>query len=135
MKHSILEKALRAYVSMADASELPAVLDAIEELAVTKERATAVLEASDNCLLIPETAWCEFCAGITYDQYGLLARQANGMVTYDNFRSVVEHTFNFVDQMANNLFLSVFELNRDLWDENEKDGYNNPDGTYNMSKI
>ena len=135
MKHSILEKALRSYVSKADASEMPDVLDAIEELAVTKECAADVLEAADTCLLMPETVWCEFCAGFTYDMYGRLARQTNNNVTYDSFRSAVEHTFNFVDKMPNDIFLSVFELNRDLWNENERTDYNNPDGSYNTSKV
>lgn len=135
MKHSILEKALRSYVSKAEVSELPDVINALNELAVIKERAADVLETSDDCLMMHDTVWCEFCAGFTYDMYGRLARQTNNKVTYDNFHLTAEHTFNFVDKMPNDIFLGVFELNRDLWNENERTGYNNPDGSYNTSKV
>lgn len=134
MKYSILEKALRAYVSEAEASELPEVINALNELAVVKELATDVMDGSDDCILQDETVWREFSACVTYDCYGRLARQTNNTVTYESFRSAVAHTFSFVDQMPRNYFLSAYELNKDLWNENEQDGYNNPDGTYNMHK-
>ena len=134
MKHSILEKALRSYVNKAEVSELPDVINALNELAVVKELATYVMEDSDNCILQAETVWEEFSASVTYDIYGRLARQTSDNVTYDSFRSAVEHTYCFVEQMPRDYFLGVYETNKALWDENEQTGYNNPDGTYNMNK-
>ena len=118
MKHSILEKALRSYVNKAEVSELPDVINALNELAVVKELATYVMEDSDNCILQAETVWEEFSASVTYDIYG----------------SAVEHAYCFVEQMPRDYFLGVYETNKALWDENEQTGYNNPDGTYNKNK-
>ena len=64
---------------------------------------------------------------LTYDDYGLLKRK-NGTVSFELYSETVRDKYD-LDLSDEVLELGYYFI-RDLWNDNERYGNNNPDGTF-----
>lgn len=64
---------------------------------------------------------------LTYDDYGLLKRK-NGTVSFELYSETVRDKYDL--ELSDEVLELGYYFIRDLWNDNERYGNNNPDGTF-----
>lgn len=125
MELNIIKTALQHYLTSGDCENVAAVAKAIDNC---DELIANGVDENDTVHIVSTTSLTELLNCTTYDDYGRLARLTNNVVSFDHYATRVRH-FTLRDLTDDTLQLGYYFL-RDLWYDNERDGYNNPDGTF-----
>lgn len=89
-----------------------------------------------NILMVPENTIHDMLNELTYDTYGRLRRDCIGLSVADidacrsSYVAVTEHDYPGIPRAS---LLSMCDFLEDLWEDNEAEGNNKPDGSYNKS--
>lgn len=133
MKIELIKKALRNYVISAECSndERDDVFDALDEIAETVERYDGIELWKGDALIVPLPTIIDILNEMTYDDYGKLAKIHNGVAPFEYYAHVVrdEHCDGMA-MLTDRQLRCGYDLLSDLWDDNDKDGSNNDDGTF-----
>ena len=83
----------------------------------------------DDCHILAENDVINLLNVTTYDVYGRLYAANNGNVTFEQYANKCRTYLEW--ECASDTTLKVgYEFISDLYSDNEKDGYHNPDGTF-----
>lgn len=133
MKIELIKKALRNYAASAECpnNERNDVFEALDEIAETVERYDYMEMWKGDALLIPLPAVIDILNETTYDDYGKLARIHSGIAPFEYYAHKVrkEHCDGF-GMLTDRQLRCGYDLLSDLWDDNDKNGSNNDDGTF-----
>ena len=89
-----------------------------------------------NILMVPENTIHDMLNELTYDTYGRLRRDCKSFSAADlagcriSYVEAVGHDYPGIPRAS---LLSMCYFLEDLWEDNEAEGNNNPDGSYNKS--
>jgi hypothetical protein len=100
----------------------------LEALVDCDELISRGVDENDTVHIVSTTSLTGLLNCATYDDYGRLARLTDNVVSFDHYANRVRY-FTLRDLTDDVLQLGYYFL-RDLWYDNERDGYNNPDGTF-----
>ena len=127
MKYSELNTLLKdTYLANATRDELKDLQEAFEA------RGEALSDFS--VLVVPEATIHDMLNELTYDTYGRLRRDCKSFSAADiaacriGYVEAVGHDYPGIPRAS---LLSMCDFLEDLWQSNEDESYNNPDGTYN----
>ena len=130
MKLELLKTALEHYVLSADCSEdnRKNVFEAIAECNELIERYESRDIWKDTVYLVSSESLSDLLNLATYDEYGKLARIHNGNVPFPYYADKVrkwQHT-----DLTNRSLELGYDIVSNLWHDNEEQGKNKPDGTF-----
>lgn len=141
MKMDMLKEALNMMYARGDHEpEIKAeIKSALEELQTTMDLWG---DRADNyeleARLVPEESMAELININLYNMYGRMMRENRNLVEFDLFvcgcrgGSVYADGFEYLSDKA---LRGGYEFIRDLWQDNESNGSNNPDGTFDAGKF
>jgi hypothetical protein len=129
MKLEILKKALEHYILSADCSEADRqnVFDAIAECNNQIERYYSRELWMDTVYIVTSDSMHTLLNKVTYDNYGKLKKSC-GQVPFEWYAEDVRKAFDM--DLTNEVLQLGYHFVSDLWNDNEADGENNPDGTF-----
>ena len=127
MELNIIKTALQHYLTSGDCNDtndLVSVCRAIDELDELLARGA---DETEHIHIVPDSSMLGLLNYATYDDYGRLAKQ-NADPTFEQYAESVR-AFDLVGLTDSSLKTGYYFV-RDLWRDNERYGYNNPDGTF-----
>lgn len=129
MKLELLTKALRQYIATCPSSEIEDVSKALIECSQTANVYNDRELWKDECCIVPISTIIDVVNVSAYDIYGKLARQTDSNVPFSKFATEARyHTC--LEQLTDAQLEDGYYYLSDLWHDNEANGYNKPDGTY-----
>lgn len=132
LKLDILQKSLRYYAQSAechDNGDLDDVFDALEHIAAVWDNALNDDYLNTAFEIIPTITLTDFLNIATYDDLGKLIRK-HSLDDPNLFARYVNAVHGWFSGCTNDQLQSGFEYICDLWSDNEREGDNNPDGTF-----
>lgn len=136
MNTNIIEKALKAMLATADITdaERNGCINALQEIACVEDVTKDATLFDSEAVLIPVTAWYDILNEMTYDILGKRMRQYGGVVSFDCYVGDVRNDLLGFDSVPARYLRDSYELCKDLWLDNEAQGANIYNGTFNCYK-
>jgi hypothetical protein len=117
----ILKKSLELYLeTVTDETDRTEIIDSISE--INKQ-----LEIDEPTYLISFSDLTDLLISKTYDEFGKL-KKSTGTVTLEQYTEIVRNKY-YLDIVDSQIEIGYSIIN-DLWNDNERYGNNNPDGTF-----
>lgn len=121
MNLEILKKSLELYLeTVTDETDRTEIIDSISE--INKQ-----LEIDEPTYLISFSDLSDLLISKTYDEFGKL-KKSTGTVTLEQYTEIIRNKY-YLDIVDLQIEIGYSIIN-DLWNDNERYGNNNPDGTF-----
>jgi hypothetical protein len=124
MELSILKSALELYLNSDNCSDPESVQKTINDC---NELLNNGFEPTDTVQIVPDLTIMDLLNISTYDEFGKQLKQ-NPNTTIDEYRQTCNNMFS--NELTTSMVESGYYFIRDLWNDNEHYGNNNPDGTF-----
>ncbi len=135
MNTTIIEKALKAYLPTVEGKDQEECVRALQEIACVKDVDSSAEIWDGEAVLLPAMAWDDILNQMTYDVLGKRMRTHDGDVPMSYYVYDVRKEFLGFDSIPACYLSFGYEILSDLWKDNEAEGSNNPDGTYNNGNV
>ena len=131
MNMNLIKRALLNYVNTVEnKDELNEVIEAISEINSVIDCDIDKEDWDYEAFIIPAFTWDNVLNNMTYDILGKRMRLHKGDVPMSYYIHDVREAYIGFDNIPNSYFELGYEVIKDLWQNNEQEDSNNPDGTF-----